>query len=79
MKVRHRRREGSPSLRRGHWEEPRCGLELARVLQPLRYSRAAGHRCHLPPGYGVEIGLLIDTFDRLGLGYRPGQRRSGAP
>lgn len=46
--------------------------ELGWVLQPLGGEYAASRELltSLPfaPGYGVEIGLLIDTFDRLGLG-----------
>lgn len=45
--------------------------ELGWVLQPLGGEYAASRELlmSLPfaPGYGVEIGLLIDTFDRLGL------------
>lgn len=45
--------------------------ELGWVLQPLGGEYAATRELltSLPfaPGYGVEIGLLIDTFDRLGL------------
>ncbi|CPR09621.1 putative glucosyl-3-phosphoglycerate synthase [Mycobacterium bohemicum DSM 44277] len=45
--------------------------ELGRVLQPLGGEYAATRELltSLPfaPGYGVEIGLLVDTFDRLGL------------
>ncbi|HXA87010.1 MAG TPA: glucosyl-3-phosphoglycerate synthase [Mycobacterium sp.] len=45
--------------------------ELGCVLQPLGGEYAATRELltSLPfaPGYGVEIGLLIDTFDRLGL------------
>jgi glucosyl-3-phosphoglycerate synthase len=45
--------------------------ELACVLQPLGGEYAASRELltSLPfaPGYGVEIGLLVDTFDRLGL------------
>jgi glucosyl-3-phosphoglycerate synthase len=45
--------------------------ELGCVLQPLGGEYAASRELltSLPfaPGYGVEIGLLIDTFDRLGL------------
>jgi glucosyl-3-phosphoglycerate synthase len=45
--------------------------ELACVLQPLGGEYAATRELltSLPfaPGYGVEIGLLVDTFDRLGL------------
>ncbi|MCV7030537.1 glucosyl-3-phosphoglycerate synthase [Mycobacterium sherrisii] len=45
--------------------------ELGCVLQPLGGEYAASRELlsALPfaPGYGVEIGLLIDTFDRLGL------------
>ena len=45
--------------------------ELSGVLQPLG-GEYAGTRALLTsvpfaPGYGVEIGLLIDTYDRLGL------------
>jgi glucosyl-3-phosphoglycerate synthase len=44
--------------------------ELGRVLQPLGGEYAATRELltSLPfaPGYGVEIGLLVDTFDRLG-------------
>lgn len=44
---------------------------LGCVLQPLGGEYAASRELltSLPfaPGYGVEIGLLIDTFDRLGL------------
>ena len=46
--------------------------ELGCILQPLGGEYAATRELltSLPfgPGYGVEIGLLIDTFDRLGLG-----------
>ncbi|MEE6175771.1 glucosyl-3-phosphoglycerate synthase [Mycobacterium sp. 050134] len=46
--------------------------ELSGVLQPLGGEYAATRELltSLPfaPGYGVEIGLLVDTFDRLGLG-----------
>ncbi|OBI41032.1 glucosyl-3-phosphoglycerate synthase [Mycobacterium kyorinense] len=45
--------------------------ELGRVLQPLGGEYAATRELlmSLPfaPGYGVEIGLLVDTYDRLGL------------
>jgi len=45
--------------------------ELGCVLQPLggEYSASRELLTSLPfaPGYGVEIGLLVDTFDRLGL------------
>ncbi len=45
--------------------------ELGCMLQPLGGEYAATRELltSLPfaPGYGVEIGLLIDTFDRLGL------------
>ena len=41
------------------------------MLQPLGGEYAASRELltSLPfaPGYGVEIGLLVDTFDRLGL------------
>ncbi|HZA11214.1 glucosyl-3-phosphoglycerate synthase [Mycobacterium sp.] len=45
--------------------------ELGCILQPLGGEYAATRELlmSLPfaPGYGVEIGLLIDTYDRLGL------------
>lgn len=45
--------------------------QLGYVLQPLSGEYAATRELltALPfaPGYGVEIGLLVDTFDRLGL------------
>jgi glucosyl-3-phosphoglycerate synthase len=45
--------------------------ELDCMLQPLGGEYAASRELltSLPfaPGYGVEIGLLVDTFDRLGL------------
>ena len=45
--------------------------ELSCMLQPLGGEYAATRELltSLPfaPGYGVEIGLLVDTFDRLGL------------
>ncbi|BCQ08161.1 glucosyl-3-phosphoglycerate synthase [Mycobacterium heckeshornense] len=45
--------------------------ELGHVLQPLGGEYAASRELlmSLPfaPGYGVEIGLLVDTYDRLGL------------
>lgn len=45
--------------------------ELGCVLQPLggEYAGTRELLTSVPfaPGYGVEIGLLIDTFDRLGL------------
>ncbi|HEV7580975.1 MAG TPA: glucosyl-3-phosphoglycerate synthase [Mycobacterium sp.] len=45
--------------------------ELGCVLQPLGGEYAASRELltSLPfaPGYGVEIGLLVDTFDRWGL------------
>ena len=45
--------------------------ELGCVLQPLGGEYAASRELltSLPfaPGYGVEIGLLVDTFDQLGL------------
>ncbi|OSC36481.1 glucosyl-3-phosphoglycerate synthase [Mycobacterium decipiens] len=45
--------------------------ELGNVLQPLSGEYAARRELltSLPfaPGYGVEIGLLVDTLDRLGL------------
>jgi glucosyl-3-phosphoglycerate synthase len=45
--------------------------ELGWVLQPLGGEYAASRELlmSLPfaPGYGVEIGLLVDTYDRLGL------------
>lgn len=44
--------------------------ELGRVLQPLGGEYAATRELltsvPFAPGYGVEIGLLVDTFDRLG-------------
>jgi glucosyl-3-phosphoglycerate synthase len=44
--------------------------ELGCILQPLGGEYAASRELltSLPfaPGYGVEIGLLVDTFDRLG-------------
>lgn len=46
--------------------------ELGAVLQPLGGEYAATRELltsvPFAPGYGVEIGLLVDTFDRLGLG-----------
>lgn len=46
--------------------------ELGRVLQPLGGEYAATRELlmSLPfaPGYGVEIGLLVDTYDKLGMG-----------
>jgi glucosyl-3-phosphoglycerate synthase len=45
--------------------------ELGGILQPLGGEYAATRELltavPFAPGYGVEIGLLIDTFDRLGL------------
>ena len=45
--------------------------ELSGVLQPLGGEYAATRELltsvPFAPGYGVEIGLLIDTYDRLGL------------
>lgn len=45
--------------------------ELAQVLQPLggEYAGTRELLTSVPfaPGYGVEIGLLLDTFDQLGL------------
>ncbi|MCV7190348.1 glucosyl-3-phosphoglycerate synthase [Mycolicibacterium thermoresistibile] len=45
--------------------------ELACVLQPLggEYAGTRELLMSVPfaPGYGVEIGLLLDTYDRLGL------------
>jgi glucosyl-3-phosphoglycerate synthase len=45
--------------------------ELGGILQPLggEYAASRDLLTSLPfaPGYGVEIGLLVDTFDRLGL------------
>lgn len=45
--------------------------ELSGVLQPLGGEYAATRELLMSvpfaPGYGVEIGLLIDTYDRLGL------------
>lgn len=45
--------------------------ELGSVLQPLggEYAGSRELLTSVPfaPGYGVEIGLLIDTYDRLGL------------
>jgi glucosyl-3-phosphoglycerate synthase len=45
--------------------------ELGCVLQPLGGEYAATRELltsvPFAPGYGVEIGLLMDTFDRLGL------------
>lgn len=45
--------------------------ELRGVLQPLGGEYAASRELLMSvpfaPGYGVEIGLLIDTYDRLGL------------
>lgn len=45
--------------------------ELCGVLQPLggEYAGTRELLASMPfaPGYGVEIGLLIDTYDRLGL------------
>src|SRR5262249_22477584 len=41
------------------------------VLQPLGGEYAASRELltsvPFAPGYGVEIGLLVDTYDRLGL------------
>lgn len=46
--------------------------ELGSVLQPLggEYAGTRELLASVPfaPGYGVEIGILIDTYDRLGLG-----------
>ncbi|MGH3723947.1 MAG: glucosyl-3-phosphoglycerate synthase [Mycobacterium sp.] len=46
--------------------------ELSCVVQPLggEYAGTRELLSQVPfaPGYGVEIGLLIDTYDRLGLG-----------
>ena len=59
--------------------------ELGCVLQPLGGEYAATRELltsvPFAPGYGVEIGLLVDTYDRLGLdGDRPGQPGcAGAP
>lgn len=45
--------------------------ELGSILQPLggEYAATRDLLTSVPfaPGYGVEIGLLVDTFDRLGL------------
>ncbi len=45
--------------------------ELGRVLQPLggEYAGSRELLTAVPfaPGYGVEIGILIDTYDRFGL------------
>lgn len=45
--------------------------ELGSMLQPLGGEYAATRELltsvPFAPGYGVEIGLLVDTFDRLGL------------
>ncbi|MFM8598213.1 MAG: glucosyl-3-phosphoglycerate synthase [Mycobacterium sp.] len=45
--------------------------ELAGVLQPLGGEYAATRELlaavPFAPGYGVEIGILVDTYDRLGL------------
>jgi glucosyl-3-phosphoglycerate synthase len=45
--------------------------ELGCVLQPLGGEYAATRELLMSvpfgPGYGVEIGLLVDTYDRLGL------------
>lgn len=45
--------------------------ELSQVLQPLggEYAGTRELLTAVPfaPGYGVEIGLLLDTYDRLGL------------
>ncbi|ORA10750.1 glucosyl-3-phosphoglycerate synthase [Mycobacterium arosiense] len=45
--------------------------ELGSILQPLGGEYAATRELltsvPFAPGYGVEIGLLVDTFDRLGL------------
>lgn len=45
--------------------------ELGFILQPLGGEYAATRELltsvPFAPGYGVEIGLLVDTFDRLGL------------
>ena len=54
--------------------------ELMYVMQPLggEYAGTRELLTAVPfaPGYGVEIGLLIDTYDRLGLGCdRAGQPR----
>lgn len=46
--------------------------ELAGVLQPLggEYAGTRELLMSVPfaPAYGVEIGLLIDTYDKLGIG-----------
>jgi glucosyl-3-phosphoglycerate synthase len=45
--------------------------ELGSMVQPLGGEYAATRELltsvPFAPGYGVEIGLLVDTFDRLGL------------
>lgn len=45
--------------------------ELGRVIQPLggEYAGTRELLSSVPfaPGYGVEIGLLMDTYDRLGM------------
>ncbi|KAA0022585.1 glucosyl-3-phosphoglycerate synthase [Antrihabitans cavernicola] len=45
--------------------------DLSSVLQPLggEYAGTRELMCSVPfaPGYGVEIGLLLDTYDKLGL------------
>ena len=45
--------------------------ELGCILQPLGGEYAATRELltslSFAPGYGVEIGLLVDTLDRLGL------------
>jgi len=45
---------------------------LSCILQPLGGEYAATRELLMSvpfaPGYGVEIGLLVDTYDRLGLG-----------
>ena len=45
--------------------------ELTAVLQPLggEYAGTRELLCAVPfaPGYGVEIGLLVDTYDRYGM------------
>ena len=65
---------GSPN-----WSHARCRLRAAPgtrcVIQPLggEYAGTRELLTSLPfaPGYGVEIGILIDTYDRLGLTRSP--------
>ncbi|EUA40374.1 hypothetical protein I549_5206 [Mycobacterium avium subsp. avium 2285 (R)] len=58
-------RAGGPAAARR--AAPGAGLHPAAAGRRIRGHPGAAHLGAVRPGYGVEIGLLVDTFDRLGL------------